>query len=153
MTLAQRVGTTFLTYVHDEHFRRTTNTPKFTIFPGVRMMDHTFTDHTFITSGRRQRRDKEAVRPMYREFRELEAKIASVSAASAAVPAEADSLAGTPTGDPTPGDENSAIAGAGESDGIVDLPDIKKERDAKKRDIKEWIKEFEEREGHPPSTK
>lgn len=100
-----------------------------------------------------QRRDKEAVRPMYREFRELEAKIASISAASASVPAEADSLAGTPSGDPTPGDDNTAVVAAGDSDGIVNPPDVKKERDAKKREIKQWIKEFEEREGHTPSTK
>lgn len=90
---------------------------------------------------------------MYREFREIEAKIASLSAGSDTVPAEADPLARTPSGDPTPGDDVSAIGGAGEGDGSMNLSDIKKERDAKKRDIKQWIKEFEEREGHPPSTK
>lgn len=90
---------------------------------------------------------------MYREFRELEAKIASLSAASNTVLAEANSLAGTPSGDLTPGDDSTAIVGAGEGDGGMNLSDVKKERDAKKREIKQWIKGFEEREGHTPSTK
>lgn len=83
---------------------------------------------------------------MYREFRELEAKIAAISAASKVVPAEVDSPSGTP-GDST------AMFGKAEGGSSTNLPDIKNERDAKKRDIKQWIKEFEEREGHPPSTK
>eukprot|EP00903_Cladosiphon_okamuranus_P006402 g6267.t1 len=95
-------------------------------------------------------KDKEAVRPMYREFRELEAKIASLSAASDAVPAQAASLSGIASGDPTLGRDTAAAAvRAGEGD----VGMIKKERDDKKREIKQWIKEFEEREGHTPSTK
>lgn len=90
---------------------------------------------------------------MYREFRELEAKIASLSAASDAVPVGAGSLSGIARGDPTLGGDTTATAAGGEGDVSMNLSDIKKERDDKKREIKQWIKEFEEREGHPPSTK
>lgn len=90
---------------------------------------------------------------MYREYRELEAKIASISVASPVdgAPTEGAGTTGVePQVQPLPDGAGDA-AGVG-GDGM-DVATIKMERDAKKRDIKQWIKDFEEREGHTPTAK
>lgn len=94
---------------------------------------------------------------MYREFRELEAKIKSISGdrSSGVIDAAAEKKGGEPGAGPVPDTAavDTARVGAGAGVTGMDLATIKKERDAKKRDIKQWIKEFEEREGHPPTNK
>ena len=96
---------------------------------------------------------------MYREFRELEGKIASFSGASSEVPAGAGPPTETISGEPAERPMTDAAAGdsARVGSGAVsdsrDLLAMKRDRDAKKHDIKQWIKEFEEREGHTPTAK
>lgn len=98
---------------------------------------------------------------MYREFRELEGKIASFSEAGPAISAETDPAAEAndrgplerAMADAEAVDSAGTGAGAGTVGDNMDVLAIKKERDAKKRDIKQWIKEFEEREGHTPTAK
>lgn len=99
-------------------------------------------------------RDKEAVRPMYREFRELEAKLAAISAINPGDGA-VDILEGTTGADPNERTASGAVEHTTRAGDIasMDLATVKKTRDARKREIKEWVKEFEDREGHPPTTK
>lgn len=90
---------------------------------------------------------------MYREYRELEAKIASISAVSPADGAATEGAGTTgvePPVQPLPDGVGDAARVGGDS---MDVATIKMERDAKKRDIKQWIKDFEEREGHTPTIK
>lgn len=95
---------------------------------------------------------------MYREFRELEGKLAAFSehqgptnSAEAYPASEANS--GGPAERPVAGDAATDSAGAGAVDENMDVLVIKNDRDAKKRDIKQWIKDFEDREGHTPTAK
>lgn len=84
---------------------------------------------------------------MYREFKELEAKLAELTLAE-----ETKSRTASPagaSGEPGTDHLKGSDGGAGGED---DLTAMKGERDAKKREIKLWIKEFEEREGRPPTT-
>ncbi|CBJ31118.1 conserved unknown protein [Ectocarpus siliculosus] len=98
-------------------------------------------------------KDKEEIRPLYREYRELEAKIASISAASPGDGAATEGAGTTrvePQVQPLPDGAGDAAGVGGDN---MDVATIKIERDAKKRDIKQWIQDFEEREGHTPTTK
>lgn len=95
---------------------------------------------------------------MYREFRELEAKIKSISEKNAGD--NIGATEGTKGGEQTEGplfDTAIAVDAAKVRAGAIvdedDLVAIKKERDAKKREIKQWVMEFEEREGHPPTSR
>ncbi|CAM9933966.1 unnamed protein product [Scytosiphon promiscuus] len=99
-------------------------------------------------------KDKEAVRPMYREFRELEAKLTAISA-KAPEKNDAHTLDGTSTEDPNENTVSAAIDDTTRVEDIasMDLATVKKIRDAKKREIKQWVKDFEDREGHAPTTK
>lgn len=94
---------------------------------------------------------------MYREFRELEAKIKSILEENSG--GNIDATDKTKGEEPTEGPLSDTAAvgtarvGAGAGDDGIDLATIKNERDAKKRGIKEWINAFEEREGRTPTTK
>lgn len=84
---------------------------------------------------------------MYREFKELETKLAELTLAE-------ETKSGTEppvgaSGDPGADQLKGGDGGAG---GEEDLTAMKSERDAKKREIKLWIKEFEDREGRTPTT-
>lgn len=83
---------------------------------------------------------------MYREFKELETKLAELTLAEEASRTE------RPTGTSGEPGAGRLKASDGEAGGEEDLTSIRSERDAKKREIKLWIKEFEEREGRPPTT-
>ncbi|CAN0361238.1 unnamed protein product [Ascophyllum nodosum] len=99
-------------------------------------------------------RDKEVVRPMFREFRELEAKVASIKDAKKTGRDDAfGASGGTEPGSPE--DSPSAVpSGTGETwdVGLEAQVDVRAERDNKTRKIQEWAKEFEDREGHPPTS-
>lgn len=91
---------------------------------------------------------------MYREFRELEAKLAAVSATNPGDGA-GSTLEGPNNGEPyeqTVSGAKDGTASVGDS-GSMDIAALKKTRDTKKREIKQWVKEFEDREGHAPTTK
>lgn len=96
---------------------------------------------------------------MYREFKNLEAKIAAFTAAgqiahgdSAAAP---DAVSGSKEDSPSTSSsaKSSQIKDANETGDLEEQGAIRAAREAKKREIKEWIKAFEDREGHPPSSK
>lgn len=96
---------------------------------------------------------------MYSEFKNIEAKIAAFTAAgqtahrdSAAAPdAVSESKQDSPSSSSSV--KGSQIKNADETGSIEEQGAIRAAREAKKREIKEWIKAFEDREGHPPSSK
>lgn len=95
---------------------------------------------------------------MYREFRELEAKIRSISEGKAGgnISTTEGTKGGEQTNEPlfdTAVAVDKAKVRAGATVDEYDLVTIKKERDAKKKEIKQWIMEFEEREGRPPTSR
>ena len=91
---------------------------------------------------------------MFREFRELEAKVASIKDAKKTGRDDAfGASGGTEPGSPE--DSPSAVpSGTGETwdVGLEAQVDVRAERDNKTRKIQEWAKEFEDREGHPPTS-
>lgn len=102
--------------------------------------------------------DKEAVRPMYREFKNLEAKIAAFTAAGETAHGGSVAAPGAVSGSvedslsAASSTKSSQIKGAKETGDIEEQGAIRAAREDKKREIKEWIKAFEDREGHPPSS-
>lgn len=96
---------------------------------------------------------------MYREFKELEARLAGLAATAVPDQDEGENPDGDGLGSatvPNPASLNDregvGLRVTDAIDGEEDLLELKKERDARKETIKSWVKEFEEREGHPPST-
>lgn len=93
---------------------------------------------------------------MYREFKELEARVASLELAEqesrndvGAAPSVDAGVPASPSGAPIVAQLTDGDAKVGNERELVA---IKQERDDKKIQIKLWIKEFEKREGHPPTA-
>lgn len=91
---------------------------------------------------------------MYREFKDLETRLAAFAEAGNEVGSPLGTMSATPReGQPSsaPGGDTSG-EGAAEVGGEEDVRAVKAERDSKKKEIKLWIKEFEEREGRSPTA-